>query len=383
MKQQRIRTRWWMAAAALAVVGVGAPLVVNAADHLDAPGKFQSPRGRHDADINDVYAFPADSEHTVLALTTHPALGVVTTQTAYATDVLYRINIATAAEPENDAEGDGHDGDGHDGDGHEVSSFVLKFGAVRADGTQKYTVYRETDGHRRRIGRGTTGTPAKIHDGMAFAGARSDPFFFDLDAFNNTIRANGGRSFCAGGQGVDFFASLNTNAIVLMVENDDVGSKVGIWGSTTSLDGSIQYDRMGRPAINTVFNGFKAAFNSGVDEDKNEFNAIQNPFDDPTIDGGKFRQNVITVLQEFSSLSGTAYTDAEAGGLADVLLPDVLPYNTADPVTNGVFNGRALADDVIDTELGVVTKGAVPTDCVGPHADYSATFPYLGAPHQA
>jgi hypothetical protein len=50
-------------------------------------------------------------------------------------------------------------------------------------------------------------------------------------------------------------------------------------------------------------------------------------------------------------------------------------------VTNGVFNGRSLADDVIDTELGVVTNGAVTTDCVGPHADYLKAFPYLGPPH--
>ncbi len=376
MEQKRTRTKWGVAAAALAVVGLGAPLIVNAADHLDAPGRFQSPLGRHDADINDVYAFPADATHTALAITTHPALGVVTTQTAYATDVLYRINIAAAAEPEGDDDGDANEG-------REISAFVLKFGDVRADGTQKYTVYHEEDGHRERIGRGVTGTPGKIEDGMAFAGPRSDPFFFDLSAFNNTVQANGGRSFCVNGAGVDFFVNLNTNAIVLTVSNEELGSKVGIWGSTTSLDGSIQYDRMGRPAINTVFNGFKAAFNNGVDTDKNEFNAIKDPLDDPTAAGGKFRRNVITVLQELSSLSGTAYTDAEAGGLADVLLPDVLPYNTADPVTNGVFNGRSLADDVIDTELGVVTKGAVPSDCVGAHTDYSATFPYLGAPHQA
>jgi hypothetical protein len=139
---------------------------------------------------------------------------------------------------------------------------------------------------------------------------------------------------------------------------------------------------MGRPAINTVFNGFKKVFNSGVDNDKNQFNNIKNPQDDPTARNGKFTKNVITVLEEFSSLSGTPYTDAEAAGLAKVLLPDRLPYDTSNPKTNGVFNGRALADDVIDTELGVVTKSAVPSDCVGPHSDYLKSFPYLGPPHK-
>lgn len=365
--------------AALALSGVttvvaGAPGVVHAADHLDAPGKLQSPLGRHDADINDVYAFAADDSHTVLAMTTHPALGVVTTQTSYATDVLYKINIAPVSESGG-------------ADYSNVRSLVVRFENVRHNGSQRYTVRLDDGEHHRRIARAHTGEVSDLKNGAVFAGARSDPFFFDLDAFNNTVQATGGRSFCAGpnsesGQGVDFFSALNTNAIVLKVPNSLLfDGQVRIWGSTTSLDGSVQYDRMGRPAINTVFNGFKKVFNSGVDEDKNEFNAIQNPQDDPTAGNGKFRQNVITVLQEFSSLSGAAYTDAEAAALADVLLPDTLPYDTSKATTDGVFNGRAPADDVIDTELNVVTKGAVTTDCVGPHTDYLASFPYLGEPH--
>ena len=362
MSKQRVKTGVAVGVAALAIVGFGAPMLAKAADHLDAPGKFQSPKGRHDADINDVYAFPAGNDDTVLAMTTHPALGVVTTQTAYATDVLYKINVADAK--------------------NEVESFVLKFGAMRKDGTQKYTVTLNKDGRNKQLGSGVTGQNVSLGgDQKVFAGPRSDPFFFDLDAFNNTIHATGGRSFCANGQGVDFFAGLNTNAIVLKLNNDAVGTKVNIWGSTVSTNGKTQYDRMGRPAINTVFNGFKEVFNSGVDADKDTFNAVRNPLSDPTTHNGLFTKNVITVLQEFSSLSGTAYTDKEAADLAKVLLPDRLPYDTSDHMTNGVFNGRALTDDVIDTELNVVTKGAVPSDCVAAHTDYLSAFPFLGVPH--
>jgi uncharacterized protein DUF4331 len=362
MSKQRLKTGVAVGAAALAIVGFGAPMLVRAADHLDAPGKFQSPKGRHDADINDVYAFPAGSDDTVLAMTTHPALGVVTTQTAYATDVLYKINVADAK--------------------NNVETFVVKFGAVRNDGTQKYTVTLSKNGRNKQLGSGVTGQNTSLGgDQRAFAGPRSDPFFFDLDAFNNTVHATGGRGFCANGQGVDFFAGLNTNAIVLKVNNDVVGTKVNIWGSTVSTDGKTQYDRMGRPAINTVFNGFKEVFNTGVDADKDTFNAIRNPLNDPTTKNGLFTKNVITILQGFSSLSGTPYTDKEAADLAKVLLPDRLPYDTSDHVTNGVFNGRALTDDVIDTELNVVTKGAVPSDCVAAHTDYLSAFPFLGVPH--
>jgi hypothetical protein len=285
--------------------------------------------------------------------------------------VAYRINVATDAR--------GLARRRHPGD---RVSFVVRFGQVRDDGTQSYRVTRSDGDESEVIARGRTGSVSTRKHGevKSFAGPRSDPFFFDLSAFNNTVQATGGTGFA--NPGVDFFAPLNTNAIVLQIPNRDLGGdKVSIWGSTTSLDGKVQYDRMGRPAINTVFNGFKKVFNSGVDNDKNEFNAIKNPADDATTGGGKFRANVVKVLEEFSSLSGTAYTDAQAGGLADVLLPDALPYDTSNPVTNGVFNGRAPADDVIDTELNVVTKGAVPSDNVGPHTDYLPTFPYLGVPH--
>ena len=391
MFRPRVRRGTAIAASALAIVALGAPAGVYAADHLDAPGKFQSPLGRHDADINDVYVFAADGQHTVLAMTTHPALGVVTTQTAYATDVAYRLNVMSAKAPKH-RDGD-HDSDGRDdrddrddrsdrSDNGRLVSFVVRFGAVRNDGTQRYTVSRVRGDDREVIARGRTGSVNEENDGTkTFAGPRSDPFFFDLDAFNNTVQATGGRSFCGGG-GVDFFKSFNTNAIVLSVPNWALGgSKVNVWASTTSRDDGTQYDRMGRPAINTVFNGFKKVFKSGVDNDKNEFNAVRNPADDATAGGGKFRSNVITVLQEFSSLSGKPYSDAEAGGLADVLLPDTLPYDTSNHATNGVFNGRSPADDVIDTELNVVTRGAVATDCVGPHTDYLSSFPYLGTPH--
>lgn len=381
--QRKVKRGTAIGLSALAIVALGAPAGVYAADHLDAPGKFQSPLGRHDADINDVYVFAADAMHTVLAMTTHPGLGVVTTQTAYATDVAYRINVMSAPSADDDKSDGwrhGRHGDGND-DGSLVS-FVAKFGAVRRDGTQRYTVSKVDGEDREVIARGTTGAINEERYGVkTFAGPRSDPFFFDLDAFNNTVQATGGRSFCGGG-GVDFFKPLNTNAIVLSIPNSELGSsKVNVWGSTTSRDGRVQYDRMGRPAINTVFNGFKKVFNSGVDNDKNEFNAIRNPADDATAGGGKFRSNVITVLEEFSSLSGKPYTNAEAGGLADVLLPDTLPYDTTNAATNGVFNGRSPADDVIDTELHVVTRGAVSTDCVGPHTDYLSAFPYLGMPH--
>ena len=121
---------------------------------------------------------------------------------------------------------------------------------------------------------------------------------------------------------------------------------------------------MGRPAINTVFN-------SGAD--KESFNVTPpSKQDDP---GKPFRGNVSGVLQ---ALGG--YDAATANGLAAALIPDVITYDTASSNTN-ILNGRAPTDDVIDAELGIVTQGGIPGDCVGQHGDYLSSFPYLGNPH--
>jgi hypothetical protein len=139
---------------------------------------------------------------------------------------------------------------------------------------------------------------------------------------------------------------------------------------------------MGRPAINTVFN---------PTPDKDAFNRTA-PADQRTALGGRFRSNVISTLLAFSALDPAdgPYTSSEAATLADVLLPDILTYDTATAAA-GPLNGRALADDVIDAELNIVTggfpfpgrdgTGGIPGDNVGPHGDYRSTFPYLGVPH--
>jgi hypothetical protein len=192
---------------------------------------------------------------------------------------------------------------------------------------------------------------------------------------------------------VDTFANFNSNAIVLEVPNAWLGGGGGVWAATvrsSSIAGTgPTIDRMGRPAINTVFNGFKRLLDEGNDLDKNLFNAIPNPSLDrtsATADGHTFHDNVVLVLSRFDgvaqALAGIPPRPAATlNAIADVLLPDVLPFNPANPATDGVTNGRSLRDDVIDNELPLVTNGLVTTDCVGPHTDYRATFPFLGAPH--
>ena len=366
MRSKRISAIGIAMVAGLVLALAGAPLIGNSADHLDAPG-LTSPEGRLDADINDVYAFEGSNDaNTVVAVTTHPAAGAIA-PLKYARDVKYKINVD------------------QDADGLEDLAYVWRFGTGQA-GEQKYKVYKYVAGGARTLTGGVLLAEGKMGKtkrlsggGKSFVDLRSDPFFFDLDAFRSDVLGQDvDRDFCdqAGGTGIDFFSALNANAIVLEVPDGHLGGAIGVWATTIGNDGQI--DRMGRPAINTVFQ-------SGAN--KNAFNAGQ-PRDDREVFGAHAGE----VLATFSGLDTEGpYTDDQINTIVGILYPDVLTYITGTPA-QGPLNGRGLDDDVIDAELNIATggldfqgardtTGAITTDCVSAHTDLQTTFPYLGEPH--
>jgi hypothetical protein len=349
------------AAAAIAIVAT-VPLGTKAADHLDGPSLLTPPGGNLRADINDVFVFRgATAGRTVFALTTHPAAGFVS-PLDYATNVDYVIDVD------------------RDGDAVEDVAYVVRFGAV-SGGSQPYTITRYTGANARslahgvELGGGNTGSSAALKgDARAFAGLRSDPFFFDLGAFLSQVAGvqgnlipgvldTRGRMFCDANKN-DFFAALNTNAIVLEISNevltDDGNGHIGVWARTVGPSGQI--DRMGRPAINTVFNhgAQKTVFNQEA----------------PTADRANFETSFRATLASFG------YTSDQTKTIAEILLPDVITYDVGSMADGTALNGRAPADDVIDAELGIVTNGHITTDCIGLHSDYLTSFPYVGNPHE-
>jgi hypothetical protein len=367
--------------ALILTIGV-APLLTSGADHLDAPSlgsisvnpddTLNVSKSRGPLDINDVYAFGgSDASRTVLVMTVNPAVNLIGPATFQA-GAEYTLNVDTGS----DAVAD--------------TRWTVTFGEPDANGVQHYTV--KQDGMARASGfTDDAKGKSKGRDGvMAYAGIRSDPFFFDLLGFIGTVKQQGTNRLNDGDED-DFFAGLNTLAIVLEVPNGLIGgsgTNVGVW-ATTSVNG-VQADQMGRPAINTVFNGTVA--------DKEAFN-VTAPSAQPTAMSGKFRNNVVAVLLAFSAGDDEgAYSLDEAGLLASVLLPDVIRY-TLGSVAAGPLNGRALVDDVIDAELNIVTGGfpfgtdglpfgprdgvgTIHEDGVPAHGDYLPTFPYLGLPHE-
>ena len=333
------------------------------ADHLDAPG-LTSPAMDARVDITDVYAFqpPGDPTRTVLMVNVNPLAPTLAQE--FRPDAVYEILVDT--------------------DGDAVPDIAFRFRFSPRDGdTQVAHVARaelngqvedgHLHGHEKPLVEGAKvsfGSDAIVSGGVGqntvkfFAGLRSDPFFFDLLGFLNGLKFTGS----------DFFSDKNVYGIVLEVPNDLLGSspKVGVWARTLvpmtlQPDHLTQADQMGRPAINTVFN-------HGVD--KITFNNTQ-PADQRTAStaaNGTFLQEFTTELQ---ALGG--YSAAQALGIAEILLPDILTYDYSSSA--GFLNGRRLQDDVIDIELGLVTNGKVTGDGVGPHTDYLNSFPYLGKPH--
>jgi hypothetical protein len=192
-----------------------------------------------------------------------------------------------------------------------------------------------------------------------FAGLRSDPFFFDLLGFIDDFNFVNG----------DFFADKNVFAIVLEVPNSALGrtpATTSLWARTRIVHNGalVNDDRLGRAAINTVFN-------HGVD--KNIFNNLE-----PSQDSTALTSEEITFVQSFAStLSALGGSPA----LANVLLPDVLNYDYSKPSDYAKLNGRRLRDDVISISLSLVTNGGLTTDNVPPHTDYLDHFPYAGKPH--
>jgi hypothetical protein len=345
-----------LAAVASTALALVAPTLVSAADHLD--GTAVSANGA--ADINDIYAFAgADASNTVLVMTVNPAAGVIS-GTTFDPAVDYRFLVDT------------------DGDAVEDSTLTVTFEAA-SGGSQAYSVDRDGT----TIATGTTGTPASIDGGgQAWAGLADDPFFFDLEGFRQlkqTLLDAGTLEdaislICDTDPDVNFFAGFDGSAIVLEMPDAALGGEIAIWAETL-VDGN-QVDRMGKPGINTVF--------ITGDPEKDAFNAAE-PMDDPA----DYTDEVVGITSAIQQALGVDAATADAYGatVAGILLPDVLPYNTAEAADFSAFNGRGLADDVIDVYYSVLTTvdgtPALTSDCVANDSAFGGAFPYLAAANGA
>lgn len=182
-----------------------------AADHLDAPLVRNDPA----ADINDVYTFvnPNDADELILVMTVSP---IANAATRFSDAVVYRLNVT------ND-------------DG--TSSVTCTF--TRPDETFLSQQFSCTAPGGQSVS-GAVGSTEQSGSFRVYAGLRDDPFFFDLQAFNDTV-ANEAPAFTD--PGTDFFAGLNTLAIVVGIDSSTFAPLAGgdielkVWGDTARNEG--------------------------------------------------------------------------------------------------------------------------------------------------
>lgn len=184
---------------------------VFAADHLDAPLVRNDPA----ADINDVYTFvnPNDSGELILVMTVSPIANVAT---RFSDAVQYRLNVTnedgTMSVICNFTQPD--------------ETFLSQQFTCNAPGGQSVS--------------GAVGSTEQSGSFRVFAGLRDDPFFFDLQAFNETV-ATEAPAFTD--PGTDFFAGLNTLAIVVGIDSATFAPISGgditlqVWGDTVRNEG--------------------------------------------------------------------------------------------------------------------------------------------------
>lgn len=326
----------WLSLLALAMIAVTGASAF-AADHRDSP-VFNLQNAKQD--INDIYVFqsPQNPNNVVFIITVNPFVGMFDSDGTLDPNTVYDFKIDT------------------NGDFVEDIVYTYFFSAPNGMGQQNFILQKG----RSVLARGRTGVTANLSGGgKVLVSIQDDPFFFDsgvvpgMPVIDPTPNTN------------TFGAPANITAMTLEIPRRNFPTtNINVW-SSTELRGT-QVDRTAIPGLNTVLS---PDGRNGLADRRNEFNAGQ-----PANDEANFAAGFAAVIQaDF----GRDLPTAQA--IANVLLPDVLAFDTTS--TTGFLNGRRLEDDVIDTELQVLTGNPAATDGVANDSAFTNTFPYLAPPN--
>lgn len=397
----------------------------RAADHRDAPTIDDYSA----IDITDVFMFtdPNNQSRVVMAMGVNPfAVPAAPGSYRFAPESLYQFKID------------------NNGDGNEDFVVQLKFKNTATGQTVDVygPLHPNLIGARNKVNPGpphvsgpTGGIIGDPNGVLVFTGLRDDPFVFDLSQFNRILGGDQdvfrdidtplghfrGRTAgtpgtsSQGTSGVDSFNGFNASYIVVSFPKDWVrgsGSKIWGWATTSqpsfkpgrSVESGIyrQIERMGQPAVNTVFipKPLKDAFNAGIPSEDvarwSQFvpDALTSRDNDGTGNTIAGRVAVLNALGLGTLPNGAPlllpadFVNTNPNLLRAALLPDVLRLDLDLDSGNqaigqfGVENGRRPGDDVIDIELRLLRQladvnfsgvGAVPGS--GPPRPGALNFP--------
>jgi hypothetical protein len=333
---------------------------------------FDTPTAREDPRINvcDFYLFRGKPGFAVMAMTVNPNAGQSGPDT-FREEGLYAFRFDL------------------DGDAREELSFKVRFGAVFHSDDKDHTHAQSFEVRRASGPSATSGADGELiaagHTGRvveagagvkAFAGLAPDLFagdamalgefrtaFFEKDTFRPEAFQNR----------KNFFAGRNVTAIVLEVQTSLIGKGLVRGWATASLHGhapEVQVSRWGLPLITNIFMPDPAM--------REDFNRAA-----PTEDIARFSAPIADVATKLTRLAGAAANPAGYGRmLAQKLCPVTLPYELDTPASFTVdrFNGRGLADDVMDVMLTLATNTPLSDGVAPDRSRIRDEFPYFGEP---
>ncbi len=179
--------------------------IAHAADHQESPFTAEDPA----VDLGDLYAWHTDTDSLVLIMT-YAGYAMPSAEAAYDDDVLYTFHVST------------------DGDAVAEHDLEVRFGqnGFGEWGVSARNVPGEAAAIEGPVEETLEGTGTKL-----FAGVRDDPFFFDLQGFQETL-STATLSFDSTR---DVALLQNTNAIALEIPISALGgdrSQLRVWAST-------------------------------------------------------------------------------------------------------------------------------------------------------
>jgi len=276
-----------------------------------------------------------------------------------------------------------------DGAEFETLTYRLSFGDPDTDGRQDLRLEsltgdeaREDDADGELVLSGRTGETADADGVKLWAGRISDSFYVDLSLLAVVNEAVGK------GTAVDLvnwnpqeakntFADTTVETIVLEISHEHAqlrpGAHIGVWAATklaTDAGGWRQINRAGHPMMWPIFWPGDTDFSNPANR--------RHPSEDVAAAGEFIAERVAAV----TAATGTS-ADPKGYGrhVADLLLPDVLPYVVGTPASFGFAtrNGRTLADNAPEAMLSLVTNSGVPAGLKPQVAAHVRTdrFPYV------
>jgi hypothetical protein len=335
---------------------------------------FDTKLAKEDPSLNicDFYLFQGAPDHTVMAMTVNPDVGLS------ATDVLHPEGLYVFRFDMN-------------GDGVDELSFKFRFGAPGHVGgdehvhSQSYQVRRATGEEARRADEGVVILEGKSRSVMdakgvrAFVGTAPDLFAGDAVGLHGLLAAYAEKRFDGDAFKTprNFFSKRNVTAIVLEVPNHLIGKGLVHAWATASLYGhapEVQVSRWGLPLMTHIF------LRSPADLVE-KFNTTTPARDQDLFAGpiSEFVENMTTYAQ--SAADAAAYGKQ----LVARLCPATLPYEigTAAAFDQAGFNGRALGDDVMDVMLTLACNRPLGDGAIPDRSRIQSDFPYYGKPYTA